>query len=194
MKKKGWLLLLLLFVILSACQREEQPNPSAQQELKKDETTITEKKESQTSSPHKKIDEFPKDVGKTGNLNIGDKIAIDGGKYTIEVQSVRREKDLAGQSALVVSYTFTNNSSETVRPLSVSRIEVLQGEESLNMAIFKDNINGENSSKEVEPQRSIANCEEGFNLHSDQELKIMISSVTEEDGVRSIIKIPVPSK
>ncbi|MDO5096577.1 MAG: DUF5067 domain-containing protein [Peptostreptococcaceae bacterium] len=191
--KKLWMILVImtLAISMSACGEKVNENAVKPPEEKQN---LPEKQEpADKTDGAEKPQEAEKEEGKTGEANIGDVILIEGGKYTIKVNSARLEKDILGNPSVVVNYSFTNKSVAVAKAITSSYVEVFQDGEELANAIFKDNINGENSSKDVEPNQTMDNCEVGFNLNSEKDIEILVSSVADDaEGVKTTIKTAAP--
>lgn len=189
----------ILFVVATmafwmvACGEKKQENTAKSLEENQQSQEKKEESPNKIKIPEKTQEIEKVEEGKTGEANIGDVILIEGGKYTIKVNSARLEKDILGNPSVVINYAFTNKSNEVVKAITSSYVEVFQDGEQLANAIFKDNINGENSSKDVEPNQTMDDCEVGFNLNSEKDIEILVSSVVDDaEGIRTIVKIPAP--
>ncbi len=193
--KKLWIIPVITMLAFSMVACGEKTKENAEKPLE-EKQELQEKNEQ--SSDKEKITEKPQETekqeeGKTGEANIGDVILIEGGKYTIKVNSARLEKDILGNPSVVINYAFTNKSNEVVKAITSSYVEVFQDGEQLANAIFKDNINGENSSKDVEPNQTMDDCEVGFNLNSEKDIEILVSSVADDvEGIKTTIKTSAP--
>ena len=99
------------------------------------------------------------------------------GPYHFEISDTARTEEITEGTALIVKYTITNNSDETITPGSVTRLHVFQNGVSLSGITIIGAENGalmDNEYKSIQPGASIE-VEEAFTL-DDTTMPIQVSA------------------
>lgn len=96
---------------------------------------------------------YPEDYD-TGDINSSDETAKveasgDIGDYHVEIAGARKTTDWDGNPAIIITYSWTNNSEETTSALNTIREEAFQDGVSLEYALVDDELN--DSSTDVRP-------------------------------------------
>ena len=131
-------------------------------------------------------------AGEEKGVKIGDEISLDGGNYLVKINEIRRSKDHEGVPAVVLNYTFTNNSDETTSALLAVFFSVFQDGVELEPGLFVDGEEVENGLKDLRPGNAI-DCETSFLMSSENELEIEISSMAEMfSGDVVLLKVDAP--
>ena len=99
------------------------------------------------------------------------------GPYHFEISDTARTEEITEGTALIIKYTITNNSDETITPGSVTRLKVFQNGVSLSGVTIIGAENGDlmdNEYKSIQPGASIE-VEEAFTL-DDTTIPIQVSA------------------
>ena len=99
------------------------------------------------------------------------------GPYHFEISDTARTEEITEGTAVIVKYTITNNSDETITPGSVTRLQVFQNGVSLSGITIIGAENGalmDNEYKSIQPGASIE-VEEAFTL-DDTTMPIQVSA------------------
>ena len=101
------------------------------------------------------------------------------GPYEVTVNAVRRIKDYDGNPAIVVNYTWTNNSEETTSWMGSMFSSVFQDGVQLESAFVVDDMESDQSMKEVRPGTTLEGIEEAFEVSSENPLEIEVQAIEE---------------
>lgn len=176
---------LSLALTLTACggeqKKQEEPakNDKAQTEVKQENTT------QEKTTPEK-----AKEEQKTQELKIGDEFKV--GDYGIKVNSVRRAKDESGKPAIIVNYSYTNNSKSAHNPMGSVKSTVMQDKYKLAYAIVKEGMVADNYMKQVESGQTLNDCEQAFVAISENPIEINFVPVKDDKATPQIVKTDMP--
>lgn len=127
--------------------------------------------------------------------NVGDDIEIDEGNYSVKIDSFSMAKDLDGKPAVIISYTFTNNSQDTISAVSATLFKVFQDGVELDHAFVTEGMEGSNAMKDLRPGNSIDNCRVAYVLTSKNEIEIEVASITDMVlGKKVLVKAELPEQ
>lgn len=139
------------------------------------------------------VTQSQEETAKSSDVKIGDDIQLDGGKYAVKINSLRRGEDVDGKPCVIVNYSFVNNSEETTSAIVATHFQVFQDGTELESAIMMDGINPDNVLKDIRPNNSIDDCELGYVMTSENELEIEVSATSELlSGNKILINAEVP--
>lgn len=160
MKKLGMLCVaVLLSFSLAACNQQKNGNPSGDTGAKAQEKNEI------------KINQSAK---------IGEDVLVDGGKYSVRINSVEKVEDVNGAPAVHINYSFTNHTEEPTSAMASAVISVFQDQNPLEVAIvLNEDVSEDETMNALNKGETAQNCELDFLLISDKELEIGISSLEE---------------
>ena len=152
--KKSFILVMLMGVILTGCSNN---GVTTNQGVEK----VQEQEMEQNTS------ETPQEENKVEDGTIG-------GKYKVEFGSAEKTTSEYNEGNLImVTYTFTNNSEETVSADVALILKAFQDGIEVNQA-FDVELTGDNASKSIKPGASLE-CKALFELSSDSDIEVEAS-------------------
>lgn len=104
-------------------------------------------------------------------------------EFVVTIDGSRVTKDYEGNPALVVDYTFTNNSEETTSFMLAAHSKAFQDGVQLEVAMIMDdaNFSVENGMKDLRPGTSLA-IQEAFVLTSESDVELEVEEFLSMDG------------
>lgn len=130
----------------------------------------------ETASPSPEPEE-----GENGAGNLGD--------YTVEILSARKSTDYEGKDAIVIRYSFTNNSDDATSFMFATQSKAFQDGVELEMAVLMDDdtYNSQDLTKEIKTGASIE-VEKAFVLDSDSPVEAEVSELVSFDDEQKVEK------
>ena len=116
-------------------------------------------------------------------------IRVDIGDYTVEILSARKSTDYEGKDAIVIRYSFTNNSDDATSFMFATQSKAFQDGVELEMAVLMDDdtYNSQDLTKEIKTGASIE-VEKAFVLDSDSPVEAEVSELVSFDDEQKVEK------
>lgn len=133
------------------------------------------------------IEKESKEENNDMQIKVGDELIT--GDFAVRINSLRKVEDMDGNPSVVVNYSFTNNSEDTISPMVAIYMKIFQDGTQLENAIIFEGISLDNSMKELRPGTSIDDCETGFVMISENELEIEVIATSEMFSGKPVLVI-----
>lgn len=104
------------------------------------------------------------------------------GKYAVEILSAVKTQDYEGKDAVVVTFQFTNNSTETKSFMLATQSKAFQNKVQLDTAILINNpvYNSDTQMKDVQPGGSLT-VQKAFLLSDNSPVEVEVSAFLSSD-------------
>lgn len=105
------------------------------------------------------------------------------GDYEVSILSARLAEDYEGNPAVIVKFEFTNHDEEARNFMFAISTEVYQDGVELETAIVMEDIENENSMKNIKTGATIT-CEKAYLLTSESEIEVELSELISFDNTK----------
>lgn len=96
-------------------------------------------------------------------------------KYGVTIDSATVTTDYQGAPAMVVTYTFTNNSDEAIMPSVALDVNAYQNGVELDYGVVSD-IDSQSTTREIKPGATIA-CQQAYVLNDQSDVTVEASEL-----------------
>ena len=103
-------------------------------------------------------------------------------KYVVTIDGTSVGADYKGNKALVVTYTFTNNSEKAANFMFATRAKAFQNGVELSSAIGVDSVDASNSMKDVKPGATIT-FNEAYTLTDASEVEVIVTELFDDESI-----------
>ncbi len=165
MKKKILMLISATFMALSLTACGEQTTPNTNNNTN---NNVTKEIQSDSSTQETPTPDTPK-ITSEGDL----------GDYHVSIGDCTFTKDIDENKVIVINYSFTNNSDDTVAPLWALSTKAFQDGVQLEIAFVlnADSYNAEIAQKELKPGASLEGCQVAYVLTSDSPVEFEVEEL-----------------